>query len=299
MPTFHEYLAFAWVHVGFAVQVGAWGWATSTQHVRSQWPQYRCNPLFWIFSSNMEQDFTYCVQTTQTNMMGGYLQPLAYLVSSLASVGLGTANILQDFRLFFTQLRDLITDLIRQVFGVFFNLVVECQKMILSIQDTVGKLLGVVVSLLYVLDGSVKTMNSAWNGPPGQLVQAIGSCFHPNTPIRIADGSYVAMHQLQAGQRLWKGDSVFAVLSIANVNREGLYSLPAGTHPPVWVTGSHFVRHEGSWKQVCDHPEAQYHPTDIVPTFSCLITHSRRICVGPYLFWDWEDDVLRAYTSRP
>jgi hypothetical protein len=32
----------------------------------------------------------------------------------------------------------------------------------ISIKDLVGKILGIVVTILYILDGSLKTMNSTW-----------------------------------------------------------------------------------------------------------------------------------------
>ena len=41
---------------------------------------------------------------------------------------------------------------------------------------------------MYVMDGSIKTMNSTWNGPPGQLVRALGKCFHPYTNIKLENG---------------------------------------------------------------------------------------------------------------
>ena len=46
-------------------------------------------------------------------------------------------------------------------------------------------MIGIVVTIMYILDGSIQTMNSAWAGPQGQLVRAIGSCFHPHTEITL------------------------------------------------------------------------------------------------------------------
>mgnify|MGYP000055628571 CR=1 FL=1 len=74
--------------------------------------------------------------------------------------------------------------------------------MIISIRDMVGKLIGIVTTILYVLDGSIKTMESAWAGPPGQMVQAIGSCFHPGTSITLANGKHYTMENLPLGDYL-------------------------------------------------------------------------------------------------
>jgi hypothetical protein len=57
--------------------------------------------------------------------------------------------------------------------------------MTISIKDLVGKMIGVMVAMMHIMDGSLKTINSSWNGPPGQMVRAIGKCFHPETKIKL------------------------------------------------------------------------------------------------------------------
>jgi hypothetical protein len=54
------------------------------------------------------------------------------------------------------------------------NTLIEFQKITMGIKDLMGKTVGIITTLLYVVDGSMKTMQSGWNGPPGQLVRSIG-----------------------------------------------------------------------------------------------------------------------------
>lgn len=42
-----------------------------------------------------------------------------------------------------------------------------------------------MITLLYILDGSTKTTQSMWKGPPGQMVRSLGKCFHPHTKIKL------------------------------------------------------------------------------------------------------------------
>jgi len=155
----------------------------SALEIKENWPIYRCNPPYWVFSENISEDFTYCVQNTQMNMMGFFLQPLNYMIDSLTSVSSGFNEAINNIRVMFSSIRSFVSEIIQNVFGVFLNLIVEFQKIIISIKDMVGKMVGIVVTIMYILDGSIKTMKSAWSGPPGQLVQAIGSCFDPKTKI--------------------------------------------------------------------------------------------------------------------
>jgi hypothetical protein len=188
----------------------------------------------------------------------------------------------------------------QNIFGIFLNLIIEFQKMIIAIKDMVGKLIGVVMTILYVLDGSIKTMNSAWDGPPGQLVKSIGSCFHPETKIKVKSGETYAMKDLPLGVELEDGGKVFAVLKVDNVKKEPLYKIKdinkksTNKMDTIYVTGNHFILDPTTNKfiKVKDYKDAELQTEVYSDWFSCLITTNRRIKIGKHIFWDWEDDEL-------
>lgn len=291
MPTMNNYLNLIYVNLGFIAQITVMMYFKSVLEIKENWPLYRCNPPYWIFSENISEDFTYCVQNTQINMMGYLLQPLNYMVSSLTSIGGQFNDALNNVRVMFSSIRNFVSEIIQNVFGVFLNLIVEFQKIIISIKDMVGKMIGIVVTIMYVLDGSIKTMKSAWAGPPGQLVRAIGSCFHPHTEITLEDGTHCRMEDAPLGSKLKDGGSIFAVLKVDNPNKEPLYRIK-GEDQDIYVTGNHFVFYENKWIKVKNYPKAEIQPNFIVDYFSCLITTNRRIKIDNELFWDWEDDEL-------
>lgn len=293
MPTMNNYLNLIYVHLGFLAQTTIMMYFRSVLEIRQNWPIYRCNPSYWIFSENISQDFTYCVQNTQMNMMGYLLQPLNYMISSLTSVGGQFGEDINNIRGMFSSIRTFVSDIIENVFGVFLNLIVEFQKIIISIKDMVGKIIGIVVTIMYVLEGSIKTMNSAWAGPPGQIVKAIGSCFHPDTEITLANGTYCKMKNAPLGAQLKGGGKIFAVLKIDNAKKEPLYKI-MGKEQDIYVTGEHFIFDviANKWVQVKKYKGAIICPDFIPDYFSCLITTNRRILIDEELFWDWEDDEL-------
>ena len=302
MPTTSNYINFIYVNLGFIAQIAVMMYFKSILEIKANWPQYRCNPTYWIFSDNISQDFNYCIQNTQMNMMGYLLQPMNYLLSSVSNMGSGFNDSINNIRSMLSFIRDFVTNIIQSVFGVFLNLIIEFQKMIISIKDMVGKMIGIVITIMYVLDGSIKTMNSAWAGPAGQVVRAIGSCFDPKTKIQSKDGLQHEMEDIPLGTELKDGGKVFSVLKVANFNRECLYEIPnageinkqSGNLDSILVTGEHFIYDEvlKSWIQVKDYKQA-IKREDLVPEyFSCLITTNRHIPIGLKLFWDWEDDEL-------
>jgi hypothetical protein len=293
MPTMNNYLNLIYVNLGFIAQIAVMMYFKSALEIKENWPKYRCNPPYWVFSENISEDFTYCVQNTQTNMMGYFLQPLNYMVSSLTSISSGFNESINNIRGMFSSIRSFVSEIIQNVFGVFLNLIVEFQKIIISIKDMVGKMVGIVVTIMYVLDGSIKTMNSAWSGPPGQLVKAIGSCFHPNTYITLSNGKKYTMENIPLGSELPDGGKVFAVLKVDNTKKEPLYKIK-GEEQDILVTGEHFIfdKETNKWIQVKDYNNSTIQKDHIIDYFSCLITTNRRIPIDNELFWDWEDDEL-------
>jgi hypothetical protein len=299
MPTMKNYLNFIYVNLGFIAQIAVMMYFKSALEIKKNWPLYRCNPPYWIFSNNISEDFTYCVQNTQMNLMGYLLQPLNFMVSSLSSVGTEIGDSINNIRYMINNIRTFVSDIIQNVFGVFFNLIVEFQKITISIKDMVGKLIGIVVTILYVLDGSIKTMNSTWAGPSGQLVRAMGSCFHPETKVKLKSGEIFFMKDLPLGAELENGGKVFSVMKIANMNGEKLYKINGGLdEEPIYVTGSHFIFDEenNNWVQVKNYKNALKQEDIISDWYSCLITTTRNIKIGKQLFWDWEDDELTEKT---
>ena len=296
MPTMKNYLNFIYVNLGFIAQIAVMMYFKSVLDIKKNWPLYRCNPPYWVFSDNISEDFTYCVQNTQTNLMGFLLEPLNYMVSSLSSIGSEIGDSINNIRYMINNIRTFVSDIIQNVFGVFFNLIVEFQKITISIKDMVGKMIGIVVTILYVLDGSIKTMNSTWAGPTGQLVRAMGSCFHPETKVKLKNGEIYMMKDLPLGAELEDGAKVFSVMKIANFNGEKLYKINGGVDDEqIYVTGSHFIfdKENNKWKQIKNYTQAFVQEEKQVDWFSCLITTNRHIKLGNHLFWDWEDDEIK------
>jgi hypothetical protein len=297
MPTLKNYFDFILINLAFMTQIFALIYFRAAADVKENWPLYRCNPPYWVFSENISEDFTYCVQNTQINTMGYLLQPITYLISNLTSFSGNLGTSLDSIRQMISGIRGFTGNIVENIFGVFLNLIIEFQKMIISIKDMVGKLIGVVVTILYVLDGSIKTMNSTWNGPPGQMVKAIGSCFHPETKIKVKSGDIYSMKDLPLGIELEDGSKVFSVLKVDNPNKLPLYKINNGVNnEAIYVTGDHFILDPASNKfiQVKDYKDAKIQlKTEMYSNwFSCLITTNRRIKINKHIFWDWEDDEL-------
>ena len=293
MPSLSNYMSFIYVNLGFLTQIIALTYFKSLIDIRENWPVYRCNPAYWIFSNDITADFTYCVQNTQVNMMGYLMEPFTFLLGNLTSMGTEFSESINSIRDVIGNTRGFMGGIVQNIFSVFANLITEIQKLIISIKDTIGKVIGIIVTMLYVLDGSIKTMTSMWKGPTGQVVKRLGSCFEPSTKIRLKNGDIYLMKDLPLGAEFEDGSIVLSVMKI--LNTEKLYKVKGGVNEEnIYVTGSHFVycKKMNKFIQVRDYSDAEEQNTIKCDSVSSLITSNRRISIGSQIFWDWEDDEL-------
>lgn len=293
MPTGKNWFNFIYINLGFALYLGSIYYFISVQQVKENWPKYRCNPVFMPLSDNLEQDFVYCIQNMQKGLMGYVLQPLNYITNNLSGLTGEFTTEINSIRGMFNEVRSYITTIVQTIFGVFLNIIIEFQKILIGIRDLTGKITGILTAFMYLLDGSIQTMNSAWNGPPGQLVQALGACFHPDTILKLKNGNKVTMKNLSLGDILENGSRVNAVMKIDNSEKQNLYLLKnkGVDNSDIYVTGSHLIFD----KEISKYVEIKNYKyalkQDIIETdwFSCIITSDHLITIGSCIFWDWED----------
>jgi len=299
MSSGKSWLNFIYINLAFIIYIFMIFYLTYIQDIRSKWPLYRCNPIYMPLSDNIEKDFIYCVQNIQSNFMGYLLQPLTFVTKSMSSTLFNFINEINMVRAMFDKIRSFTENIIKTVFGVFLNLVIEFQKIIINLKDLMGKTIGIMVTILYFVDGSVKTMNSTWNGPPGQIVRSLGKCFHPDTKIKLINGNIKFMKDISLGDVLENGSIVESIMSIDNSkNSIPLYVIEnTGVNKEdIYVTGSHLVFNKITNKFICveNYQSAKSQNKIFTDKFSCLITSDHKIKIGKEIFWDWEDHFIKA-----
>ena len=158
-----------------------------------------------------------------------------------------------------------------------------------------GKMIGIMTTVLFLIDGTVKTMQSAWNGPPGELTRSL--CFHKDTKLLLKNGELKRIEDIKLGDILKNGEVVEGRVEVKNWNndfnniKEVFYKLPNGENKEdILVTGKHLIWSNKlkKWDYTKNHPLAE--KTNLSsPYLYCLITNNHQIPIGNYVFWDWED----------
>jgi len=297
MPSGKNWVNFVYVNLAFALYIAGVFYYNQVAEIKSKWPLYRCNPLYMPLADDVQSNFIYCIQSMQTNFMGYLLEPLTFLTSSINFVLGDFLDAINMVRAMFNKIRTFISSIIQSIFGVFLNLVIEFQKITIGIKDLIGKTIGIMTTLMYVIDGSVLTMQSTWNGPPGQLVKALGKCFYPDTSVKLKNGIVKSMKDIDLGDILENDAVVESVLKIDNKReRNPLYVIyNSGVNGEnIYVTGSHLVfdAKKNKYVKIEEYSQANLSKVE-TDWFSCLITSNHTIQIGSQLFWDWEDHYVK------
>ena len=293
MPTGKNYLYFALVNLGFIAQIALLMYYTSSTNIKNNWNEYRCNPAYWIYSDDVSADFNYCVQNSQVNTMGALLQPMTYMVSSLAAMAQTSSDTSNNSRGMLSNIRGFVSNIVPNIFGVFTNLMVEIQKMFIAIKDMMSKTVGIITTTMMMFDGFIKLMTSGV-GSFGATIKYV-SCFHPDTKVKTKNGEIFTMKDIPLGAELMDGGKVISVMKLDNADRVPYYKIDGGINgEPIYVTGDHFIYDNITNKfiKVKNHKDAVIQLNFIPDWVSCLITSKQRIPIGQHIFWDWEDDEL-------
>lgn len=263
------------------------------QKIKDNWVEYRCNPMVMpfagLFGEDPSQTFSFCIQSMLKDFMGFLLIPLQQAIKVIQKVGGGFETAINDVRKAISAIRSFVTQIIQAVFGVLLNILVEIQKLIINMKDLMAKLIGVMTTLLFMVYGSMEAMQSAWNGPPGQLMRAL--CFKSSTKLRLSNGDIKEISELDLGDTLKDGSIITGTLRMKNTTDEDFYKLNNGEDgDSIFVTGSHMIQDEsGEFIPVKNHDDSII-TNEKDEQLYCLMTSTNKIVIGERTFWDWNDD---------
>ena len=147
------------------------------ENIKKNWPVYRCNPTVMPFADKFGHDakenFDYCIQNMQSDYMNYLLEPINYSIDLINQSAANSNFGLQGARNMMSNMRFMSADIFQNIFGVFLNTLIVFQTIIIKMRDMLGKVVGVIASMMYILQGSFQTMDSAWKGPMGGLVRSL------------------------------------------------------------------------------------------------------------------------------
>ena len=265
----------------------------STAKIRDNWDVYKCNPAYMPFSKSIkgidpEENMIGCMKNMSGDAMGYVLEPIEMsldVVKVLIGTIIDTISDLQGFATTMSSsnisMFGSLADSIGGVSDVFSNSIDK-------LMDAIYRTTSIATVLQYMSQGVVLTAESLNNA----------LCFHPNTLIKLQDGTQKKMKDVVLGDIIENGSIVEGTLQLNNVDLQGniknnFYKIKNNKNPSedIYVTGQHLVfdSTKNIYLRVEKYDKAVLTNTNS-KTLVCLITSDHRIIIGDQIFWDWEDE---------
>ena len=271
--------------------------------IKVNWHKHRCSPLVMPFAGalgyNTVDNFTHCVGNIQTDMMGHFLEPVYNILGIGTDLVSSISGSMNFIRVFLARIRNAVKGIVGDAYGVMVNIIIQFQKLVIRLKDTMGKLIGTMATIMYLLEGTHKTGKSIENGPIGSTISALsgGACFSKNTKIKLKNGRIKNIKDVSLGDTLENGSNVCGTLKLGGGVTNPYYKIWSDTlQEYIYVTGTHRIyKHDNSdinllnnYVEVKDFEKAK--KTGAYDNILyCLITDNHQIPIGEYTFWDWED----------
>lgn len=264
------------------------------KNLKDNWVEYRCNPIYMPFAGLVGQDvltnFSGCVMKSFQDYAGFIMDPLMSLFSDMSeSVGeIGEA--MDDMRGMMADVRGGFLGIVGTVFGKIENLMSQFQYIIIRMRTLLARVVGIMMSFMYIFYGGMQTGESVGNGPIGKTVSFL--CFDPLTEIETFYGEKIPMSSASLGLKLKNGATITSVYMLVGAGVD-MYTLDG-----VNVSGNHKVMFGGTPIPVKQHPLAK--PSNSLPILVCIDTSNNRIEINNTEFLDFSEDTKfkKCFTRR-
>ena len=181
--------------------------------------------------------------------MGFFLEPLEYVLSMVGNLGewiLGRLNLIREF---FNMFRKFLGTMVGDIYGMFVNVLIQVQSLVIKLKDTVMKLVGILMTFMYLIQGAMMTGQSINKGPIGETLRTV--CFHKNTPVNLKNGTTVMMKDIQLGTILENGAEVYGLLTLKGDKHNPYYKIWSDKlNNYIFVTGEHKILVDDNKKDI-------------------------------------------------
>ena len=253
--------------------------------LKKNWPKYRCHPLYMPMAGLVGQDvsanFTKCTMKGFQDYAGFVMDPVMSQFSLFNSVIGDISGAMNDMRGMMSDTRTGFLGIVGTVFGKIENLMSQFQHIIIRMRTLLARVVGIMMSFMYIFYGGMQTGESIVAGPVGKTMSVL--CFDENTQIRVSSGITLSMKDLVIGDILVNDNAVTSVYKI-NGRDVQMYLLDG-----IKVSGGHKVwyKNTGTFIPVSRHPLAI--PTSESKNLVCINTENKSFQIGDHYFLDFTE----------
>ena len=252
--------------------------------LKKNWPKYRCHPLYMPMAGMVGQDvatnFTKCTMKGFQDYGGFVMDPIMSQFSLFNSVIGDISGAMNDMRGMMSDTRNGFLGIVGTVFGKIENLMSQFQYIIIRMRTLLARVVGIMMSFMYIFYGGMQTGESVVAGPIGKTMSVL--CFDPQTQMEMNDGTFKAMKDLVLGDILKDNNKVTSTYTI---NGQGV---PMYLLDNIKVSGAHKVLYNGNFIPVSEHFRA-IKCSEGIPMLSCINTEAGSFKIGEFRFMNFTE----------
>jgi hypothetical protein len=248
--------------------------------LKKNFAKYRCNPLFMPFVGNFGynpvDNFNFCVKDVFNSKAAEVFAPVYGILGTFHAVLEKVVNAAMSIRGMFSNFLGGVEKFITSVRNKVQFLMNNVRMSFIRILNLMGKVYGSMFAVLFM---GQSAMTAAFNLADNDLIKFLFEfCFAPDTPVKMADGTYKHIADVQIGDVL-AGVPNNESPTVTSVFRFAGQSTPMVRVDDVVMSGQHYVL-AGSAGMVpaATHPLAV--STASIPELICLNVTGHRFRVG-------------------
>jgi len=270
--------------VAIVVASYAYGMA-NIEEIRTNWVQYRCNPMYMplagMMGSDVASNFMNCTLQSVNTYAGFVMDPIYNNFGILTDTIKMILDSMNSMRAAVNGASGGFLMIVQSVLGKIQNTFQTVIQLIGRSRTIMNRMIASFAILMNIVSSGVQTGQSVANGPIGRAGQFLQHCFHPDTKIALTNNISIRIADIEAGDVLANGKKVKSTLVF-----DGMET-PMFTIDGIVVSGNHKVLYNEKWIRVEHHPYAVQ--TYVCPRIYCLNVEGRQFSVGGHTFKDYEE----------
>jgi hypothetical protein len=150
---------------------------SGVDHIGDNWDHYKCMPIIipfaGLFGEDPSETFNNCSKNVLMDFLSDMLGPLYTVLNQVAGIGRQIGGFMSIFNGLGNMYKFSLLDMLSEVYKVGSKLMLGLTFFSITIQDMINRVVGIIITVIYVLIGANITVLSIWNGLPGQLVRQV------------------------------------------------------------------------------------------------------------------------------
>lgn len=190
-------------------------------------------------------------------------------------------------------IKSLVSQMLSAVSKIFYLLLVVITALFIipGTQGLAVATTAIAMPLLVTTAAINLSMGKAFGVAPGKL-PSIRKCFDKHTLLKMNDGTYTQIDQIQVGDVLMNSNIVTATI-VLDSKHVKMYNVNG-----IVVSGFHKIKHDNEWVSVSKYPYRRVIPTYSEPNIYCINTSNKIIKIGDFEFLDWDEIYNSKYNAH-